>query len=537
MSERIQQVVADLNDLDAFYNVAISPTRWDKISGYCFAQLAALERTLSLSSTFLLRTALRPRIERIDQDRETTARMAPLLPFVPVLIELCEARQRMQTAKSEDVADILVGVLESIQDVRSPVELGELTTRRARCQKGAGQDDASRDVGALVLFQNLLSEFFSFSAGHHPIFDWWVRQPGTAVLAALRDLVQTFQRNLVGISLRSADDIIGEPIRRAALLKELAHEVIAYSPEELIGIAAKEYRWREAEMKRAAGEIGQGTRWRDPLEHVKKQHVESGVEKQTDLASDLAREAIAFVCYHDLVSVPDIAASTLRMFMLSAAQQKLAPYFLGGSSILVASHAARRGYVPAQQQPPFLARHRLPPAGVRSSWASATGPTVDSAYGLGGTPFYVEGWGVYWEMLFWNRGEFFLTPEDCIGALFWGMHRCARILFSLSFHLGIMLPRESRPARQPRGARKVGGRGRAPEESRGRVHAAVPGGVPARRAATREVLEEGRMGEKALHDVVLRMNAVPIELLGATLLGMPMGRDFRANWRFYEKKA
>jgi hypothetical protein len=45
------------------------------------------------------------------------------------------------------------------------------------------------------------------------------------------------------------------------------------------------------------------------------------------------------------------------------------------------------------------------------------------------------------------------------------------------------------------------------------------------------------MGEKAFHDVVLRMNAVPIELLRATLLAMPMGRDYRASWRIYDEKA
>ncbi|GFZ49913.1 hypothetical protein JCM24511_07316 [Saitozyma sp. JCM 24511] len=43
--------------------------------------------------------------------------------------------------------------------------------------------------------------------------------------------------------------------------------------------------------------------------------------------------------------------------------------------------------------------------------------------------------------------------------------------------------------------------------------------------------------EKAFHDAVLLINAVPIELLRARLLGIPMGRDYRANWRFYDKKA
>ena len=48
-----------------------------------------------------------------------------------------------------------------------------------------------------------------------------------------------------------------------------------------------------------------------------------------------------------------------------------------------------------------------------------------------------EGWALYWEMLLWDHG-FPRTPEDRVGMLFWRMHRAARIIFSLSFHLGTM---------------------------------------------------------------------------------------------------
>ena len=57
------------------------------------------------------------------------------------------------------------------------------------------------------------------------------------------------------------------------------------------------------------------------------------------------------------------------------------------------------------------------------------------------TPFYTEGWALYWEFVFWDRG-FEQTPEDRIGALFWRMHRCARIRFSLGFHLGQLTPEQ-----------------------------------------------------------------------------------------------
>src|SRR5438874_8800354 len=57
------------------------------------------------------------------------------------------------------------------------------------------------------------------------------------------------------------------------------------------------------------------------------------------------------------------------------------------------------------------------------------------------TPFFIEGWALHWEMLFWDLG-FARGPEDRTGMLFWRMHRAARIIVSLGFHLGIMTPQQ-----------------------------------------------------------------------------------------------
>ena len=59
----------------------------------------------------------------------------------------------------------------------------------------------------------------------------------------------------------------------------------------------------------------------------------------------------------------------------------------------------------------------------------------------GSTPFYGEGWPLYWELMLYDLG-FHKTPEERVGALFWRMHRCARIIFSLNFHMGLWSPQE-----------------------------------------------------------------------------------------------
>ena len=73
----------------------------------------------------------------------------------------------------------------------------------------------------------------------------------------------------------SADDIVGDPIGREALLEELEAEWIAYTPEELIQMGEKELEWCEREMEKASMTLGFDSS-RDALEHVKNKFVEPG---------------------------------------------------------------------------------------------------------------------------------------------------------------------------------------------------------------------------------------------------------------------
>lgn len=73
----------------------------------------------------------------------------------------------------------------------------------------------------------------------------------------------------------SADDIVGDPIGREALLEELEAEWIAYSPEELIGIGEEEFEWCEREMEVASKALGYDSP-QEALEHVRNTLVEPG---------------------------------------------------------------------------------------------------------------------------------------------------------------------------------------------------------------------------------------------------------------------
>jgi uncharacterized protein (DUF885 family) len=152
------------------------------------------------------------------------------------------------------------------------------------------------------------------------------------------------------------------------------------------------------------------------------------------------------------------------------------------------------------------------------------------------TPFWIEGWALYWEMQLWDRG-FAKSPEDRLGMLFWRKHRCARIIFSLSFHLGTRTAEEcvdllvERVGHERRNARA---------EVRRSIIGTYPplyqaaymlGGLQIKSLHS-EFVKTGTMNERSFHDLVLKQNAIPIEFIRAVLLKTKVTRDFTTSWRF-----
>ncbi len=139
-------------------------------------------------------------------------------------------------------------------------------------------------------------------------------------------------------------------------------------------------------------------------------------------------------------------------------------------------------------------------------------------------------------MRLWDMG-FPSTPEDRVGMLFWRMHRAARIIFSLSFHLGEMTPDEAisflveRVGHESANAMAEVRRSFNGSYSPLYQAAYMLGGLQFR--ALQEQLVGGEMTEREFHDTILRGGRMPVEMVRARLLGEPPGRDFRAGWRFY----
>ena len=120
----------------------------------------------------------------------------------------------------------------------------------------------------------------------------------------------------------------------------------------------------------------------------------------------------------------------------------------------------------------------------------------------------------YWEMLMWDLG-FTHTPEQRIGALVWRMHRCARIIFSLSFHLRRMTPVESVQFLVDRV-------GFEPANAEAEVRRSFNGSYP-------PIYQCAYM----LGALMYREGNMPVEMVRLALNGQKVSRDYRTSWKFY----
>jgi hypothetical protein len=341
---------------------------------------------------------------------------------------------------------------------------------------------------------------------------------------------------------KDSSGIQGAARGRTGLLFDLADELIPYTPEELIALANKEFAWHEEELKKASRQMGFGDDWKEAVEKVKSMHVPPGA--QPALVRDMLLEAIDYVRARDLVTVPQIASESLHMSMMSPEAQLSNPFFLGGSQIIVSYPTNTMEYEARLQSMrgnniPFshaVAHHEMIPGHNLVGFIAARYAGYRARIG-GSTPFFGEGWPLYWELLLYDMG-FHDTPEERVGALFWRMHRCARIIFSLMFHTGQWSPQECIDFLVDRVGHE---RDNATAEVRRSFQGSYSplyqasyllGGLQLR-GLRKELVETGQMTNRQFHDEILRQSSMPIALIRLALIRQKLTRDMPLDWKFY----
>ena len=559
---------ADRSLLRRYYSVSFAAKTRDRMRAFYTlwqTELAAMPfEPLSQDGRvdyLLLRNDLRHALSTGEEEAQFQQRVNVLLPFASVIVGMDEARRDMLDVDGQAAAAALAGLEKQIAEARSKLD--------AQLKAGANKDReaANRAVQQLAVLRGVLRAWYGFYDGYDPEFTWWVEAGYKSADKSLASYGSFLGVEMLGLppaseqakpggdpgsdddafeaSVRGArpgdnSDIVGHAVGEAGLQAELDNEMIAYTPRELIAIANAEFAWCDAEMLKASQAMGFGDNWRAALEKVKNTYVKPG--DQPRLVRDDEREAEAFVVQHDLVTIPPLAHETWRRTMISPQQQLVSPFFLGGEVMQIAYPTNTMTY---QQRLTSLRANNSAMSHAEVFHELIPGHELQlfmveryRAYrrAVSETPFLIEGWALYWEMLLYSMG-FQRSPENRVGALEWRMHRCARIIFSLSFHLGTMTPQQCIDLLIDRV-------GFEPEAAAGEVRRSFSGAYPPlyqaayllgglQLRALHNEMVPAKMTNREFHDAVLRQNEIPIELMRAALLNLPLTKDYKANWKFY----
>lgn len=536
----IVQFRADRGSLERFYFVQNSPERRERFKIFYKDYLNKLEQlpfeSMSVSGRadyLLTKRDLENELGLLNTEEKEIKQVEKYVSIGSPIYELEKKRRRGLHLESSLVAKQLDEINKSIRDVMKKLKQDPNLTREV----------ASRAEGAIKGQQRALKSVFEFYDGYDPQFGWWVTKPYQRLDTTLTKFASALKVKVDETSLPKDDGsgIIGSPIGREELLRLLQYEMIPYSPEELVEIANKEFAWCDAELLKASREMGFGDNWKQAQEKVKQTYVPEGYQPEAMLK--LYNESVDFLKKNDLITIPPIAEETWRMSMMSPKQQLVSPFFLGGEVLQIAyptddmTHddklMSMRGNNPhfsrATVHHELIAGHHL--QGFMNNRYKA--------YRNYRTPFWTEGWALYWELILWDK-NFPQSPEDRIGMLFWRMHRCARIIFSLNYHLNKWTPQQCIDFLVDRV-----GHERANAEAEVRrsftggygplYQLAYMTGAFQFYALKKELVDSGKMTYKQYHDAVLQENSMPVEMLRAILTNQKLTKDFKTSWKFYKK--
>ncbi|MDH5825957.1 DUF885 family protein [Sphingobacterium faecium] len=482
----------------------------------------------------LLKRKIKKNLEVLESNKKQYNQLASNLLFADKIFAMEKLRRRGHHLDGEAVARELATVVKDLDQA----------TRNLQIKTTLPNVDVDYLNTLLYSLDLRLTSTFDFYNGYDPQFTWWVPK----VFQEVKDKLKKYKELLNSKSdwkvFDDGSQIGGAPIGNEELNRQLTSEMISYTANDLLRLANQEFAWCEAELLKASREMGFGNDWKAAQEKVKNTYVPIG--RQPELIMKLYDDAQKFIAQNDLMDIPSLADETWGMIMMSPERQLVNPFFTGGREISISyptnSMEQEDKLMSMRGNNPYFSRgtvqHELIPGHHLQYFMNRRyKPYREEAFN---TPFWTEGWTLYWELLLYNKG-FATTPEERIGMLFWRMHRCARITFSIKFHLGEWTPQQCIDYLVDRvGFESANAHGEVKRSFEGSYDplyqlAYLVGGLQLMRIKE-EVVDEGKMSFKQFHDRVIKENYLPMEMLRAILRGDNLPSDYETNWKFYNFK-
>ena len=480
----------------------------------------------------LFRNFLEKQLAELDLEKRDFMAIQSVVAFGKPLEDFVVARRRAKQPDAQALAASWDAVAKAVAAQHKAL---------ASSAKYTSWQQADLAAQAVESLNRVVKEAYDFYYDYDPAFTWWMPEPWKKLDAGMKAYAKALREHYTNSVKDDGSGIIGKPIGREALEKQLAFEMIAYSPEELIAEAEKQFAWCEKEMLKASNELGFGNNWKAALEMVKETYLPAGAWPEE--VARLGEEAIDIMVKNDWLTVPPLAIETWRTIMISPERQRVSPFFLGGEVIQIAYPTSEMSHedkmMSMRGNNPHFSRatvqHELIPGHHLQQFMNQRYMTHRRPFG---TPFWTEGWALYWEFVLWDR-NFPRDAKDKVGMLFWRMHRCARIIFSLNYHLGKMTPQQCIDLLVDKvGHERANAEAevrRSFEGSYGPLYQiAYMIGALEIYSLRKEMVDSGKMPEKQFHDLIMTQNAMPIEILRAKVTGKPLDKNHKASWKFLD---
>lgn len=532
------QYDADRGSLNRFYFAESSPERRERFETLTAEYLKQLQQlkfeSLPVGSRVdyvLFKRNLEEQQRVLGIEQKEYAQLTNWFSFAPGIYAIEKIRRRGTLPDAQKLAGDMKGITTGINQSAKTLD------------KETGIDIAliRRAQGVVRGLQAALKSVHEFYLGYDPAYNFWIPEPYRKLdssLTAYSKVWQQKEKSAPG-SKDDGSGIVGYPIGKEELIRQLQLEFIPYTPEELVDIANKEFAWCDAEMLKASKDLGFGNDWKKALEKVKNTYVPAG--RQPEAIMKLYNQSVDFLKKNNLVTIPPIAEETWRMIMMTPQRQLVNPFFTGGEvlSISYPTNTMEEDdkLMSMRGNNPHFSRATVHHELIAGHHLQAFMNNRHKSYRNFNTPFWTEGWALYWELLLWDL-KFPQSPEDRIGMLFWRMHRCARIIFSLNYHLGKWTPQQcidflvDRVGHERANAEGEVRRSFTTSYSPLYQLAYMIGGLQFY-AMKKELVDGGKMSYKQYHDAVLQENNMPVALVRAILTNQPIEKDYKPTWRFY----
>jgi uncharacterized protein (DUF885 family) len=539
MPQILQHFQADKGSLERFYVIDMSPEKRGRMISFYKEYLGKIKdlsfKSLSQSDKvdyLLFKNQLEANLNDLSIEETNYQSSKNWVDFAAVIYAQEQSRRRGANINAEQTALSWNKLSKEIQQ-----KISELN-RSANIAKASSMH-INRTIRGYKKAIKSINDFYN---GYDPMYSWWTAQSFKKLDSSLDVYQQAIVKKTDASSNQKADQsgIVGNPIGAEAIETSLHNAFIPYNAQELIKIAEKEFAWCDKEMLRASRELGFGDNWKAALEKVKNTYVPVG--KQPEMIMDLYNQSIDFIKKNDMITIPPLAEETWRMIMMTPKQQLVSPFFLGGETLMISYPTDEMDddakLMSMRGNNPHFSRSTVHHELIAGHHLEGFMNDRYKSYRSFETPFWTEGWSLYWEFELWDKG-FPRNAEDRIGMLFWRMHRCARIIFSLNYHLEKWSPQECIDFLVDRvGHERANAEGEVRRSFTGGYgplyQLAYMIGALQIRELKEEVVGSVKMSLKQFNDAVMKENNMPIEMLRALLLKSPLTEDYKSQWRFYK---